>query len=182
MKSAVHSAVASVALAAVAAFSLVVAGCAPKPVVEPSTSQTVTSHAPAAQQRAAEPAVHVSSDLEHACKIVVGSVTEAPKFDFDDSALLPEDRAVLDQVARCVTTGPLKGKALKLTGRADNRGTAEYNLALGEHRANAVERYLAADGVAQAKLHETSRGELDAKGNDDSARRSDRRVDIDLAQ
>ena len=164
-----------------AALSLVVVGCAHKPI-EPSTSQTVANTPPTAKRTGPEPAVHLSSDLERTCKIVVGSVSEAPKFDFDDTALLPEDRAVLDQVAKCVTTGPLKGRELKLTGRADNRGTQEYNFALGEHRANAVQRYLAADGVAQPKLHETSRGELDAKGNDDSARRSDRRVDIDLAQ
>lgn len=168
---------------ALAALSLVAVGCgSPKPATEPSTSQTVATAAPPAARNGAEPAVHLSSDLERACKIVVGSVSEAPKFDFDDAALLPEDRAVLDQVAKCVTTGPLKGRALKLTGRADNRGTAEYNMALGEHRANAVQRYLAADGVAQPKLHETSRGELDAKGNDDTARKTDRRVDIDLAQ
>lgn len=178
MRPIVHSVV-----AAVSVLSFAVAGCAaPKPV-EPSTAQTV-ARAPATPARSggAEPAVHVSSDLERSCKIVVGSVSDAPKFDFDDSALLPEDRAVLDQVARCVTTGPLKGRALKLTGRADNRGTEEYNFALGEHRANTVERYLAALGVAQPKLHETSRGELDARGNDDGARRADRRVDIDLAQ
>jgi peptidoglycan-associated lipoprotein len=171
---------------AVSIFSLGVAalaGCgSPKPAVEPATSQT-TAHGPAAPaSKGIEPAVHLSSDLERSCKIVVGTVSEAPKFDFDDAALLPQDRAVLDQVAKCVTVGPLKGRALKLTGRADNRGTAEYNLALGAHRANAVERYLAADGVAQPKLHETSRGELDAKGEDDTARRADRRVDIDLAQ
>lgn len=177
-----RSIVPSVVVAAVSTFSLVVAGCAsPKPV-EPSTSQTIASQPATPPRHGAEPAVHLSSDLERTCKIVVGSVSEAPKFDFDDSTLLPEDRAVLDQVAKCVTTGPLKGRALKLTGRADNRGTEEYNFALGAHRANTVERYLAADGVAQPKLHETSRGELDAKGNDDSARRADRRVDIDLAQ
>jgi len=168
---------------ALSMFSIAIAGCgSPKPAAEPSTSQTVASAPAPKANKGAEPAVHVSGDLERACKIVVGTVSEAPKFDFDDTALLPEDRAVLDQVAKCVTVGPLKGRALKLTGRADNRGTAEYNLALGAHRANAVERYLAADGVAQPKLHETSRGELDAKGNDDTARRADRRVDIDLAQ
>jgi peptidoglycan-associated lipoprotein len=179
MRPIVHSAVATVS-----ALSFAVAGCASPRPVEPSTSQTVANRpsAPAQARPGAEPAVHVSSDLERDCKIVVGTVTEAPKFDFDDSTLLPEDRAVLDQVAKCVTTGPLKGRALKLTGRADNRGTEEYNFALGAHRANTVERYLAALGVAPPKLHETSRGELDAKGSDDPARRADRRVDIDLAQ
>jgi len=172
--------------AATAAALLFAAGCAdPKPPVEPSTSQTVraTPAAPPSATRAQDNGtVGVSGALERACKIVVGNVADAPKFDFDDSSLLPQDRAILDQVAKCVTVGPLKGRSLRLTGRADNRGTEEYNLVLGAHRANTVERYLAALGVAAPRLQETSRGELDAKGNDEAARRSDRRVDIDLIQ
>jgi peptidoglycan-associated lipoprotein len=175
-----------IAHAAAIAGSLVFAvGCADKPPVEPKTAQTVaTPPAPPPQTSNTQDnrTVAISSDLERACKIVVSNVADAPKFDFDDSSLLPQDRAILDQIAKCVTTGPLKGRSLKLTGRADNRGTNEYNFVLGAHRANTVERYLAASGVGAPRLHETSRGELDAKGNDETTRRDDRRVDIDLVQ
>ena len=74
-------------------------------------------------------------------------MSRAPKFDFDNSSLEPQDVTVLQQIAKCVTNGPLKGRSLLLTGRADPRGEVEYNFALGEHRADAVDTYLAQLGV-----------------------------------
>ena len=85
---------------------------------------------------------------------------------------------MLDQVARCVTTGPLKGRTLRLTGRADPRGEQEYNMTLGSSRADAVARYLRALGVTSNQLTETSRGKLDATGTDEASWQLDRRVDI----
>lgn len=124
--------------------------------------------------------VAVSGDLVTACKIVVGNVDRAPKFAFDESGLTPEDRSVLDQVATCVTTGPLKGRALKLIGRADARGEVEYNFVLGEHRSGSVQAYLSQRGMQASKILDTSRGKLDATGTDEDGWARDRRVDIDL--
>ena len=102
------------------------------------------------------------------------------KFAYDDDALMPEDRAILAQLARCVTTGPLKGKKLELTGRADPRGETEYNMILGEHRAASVVEYLSLLGVEPGIMAKTSRGELDAEGTDEDGWARDRRVDIAL--
>jgi peptidoglycan-associated lipoprotein len=85
-------------------------------------------------------------------------------------------------VAQCLTTGPLKGRSVKFVGRADPRGTQEYNMALGERRANAVMKYLAGLGVGAPQMTDTSRGALDATGSDAAAWRQDRRVDIDLVE
>jgi len=96
--------------------------------------------APARRPASAPPgkpksSVHLSDRLRELCNIAtIESVTEAPKFDFDRSELLAEDRDVLARVAQCLTTGPLKGRAIQLVGRADPRGTQEYNMALGERR------------------------------------------------
>ncbi len=92
-------------------------------------------------------AVRVADDIMKACKIQLENVDRAPKFDFDDADLLPEDRDVLEQIARCVTTGPLKGRGLGLVGRCDQRGEVEYNMVLGEYRADSVHDYLAKLGV-----------------------------------
>ena len=46
----------------------------------------------------------------------------APSFDFDSAALADSDRKMLGEVAKCLTEGPLKGKAVTLIGRADPRG------------------------------------------------------------
>jgi peptidoglycan-associated lipoprotein len=146
-----------------------VTGCAKKPAVSPTETTSASS-----------PSVRVSGDILKACKIHIDNVDRAPKFDFDDATLQPEDRDVLEQVAKCVTTGPLKGRHLDLVGRCDPRGESEYNMALGEFRAETVHDYLAKLGVDAAAMGKTSRGELDAQGKDEDGWRTDRRVDISL--
>lgn len=164
-----------------------VAGCGheeTKPAVVPTTTTTAApvALAPASPGKT-NSNIYLSDALRKACGIAtIESVKEAPKFDFDKDAILTEDRDVLAQVAQCLTTGPLKGRSVKLVGRADSRGTTEYNMALGERRANSVMKYLTGLGVGAAQLTETSRGALDAKGHDEAAWRDDRRVDIDVLQ
>jgi peptidoglycan-associated lipoprotein len=164
----------------IAGASLVAVGCgANKDVArtEPATVQT-TASANAAPKVAGN--VGISEDLATACKLDFSQIDRAPKFDFDQSDLSSADRAVLQQVATCVTTGPLKGRGLRLVGRADHRGEVEYNMALGEHRAGGARAYLAQLGVAGGKMVETSRGKLDATGTTEDAMRRDRRVDLSL--
>ena len=88
---------------------------------------------------------------------------------------------MLDQIATCVTSGPLKGKRLHLVGRADPRGTEEYNLGLGDRRAHTVQSYLSRLGLTGNQVATTTRGALDASGTDDGSWRTDRRVDLELA-
>lgn len=153
-----------------AAVSLSLAGCAKKPAA--SAAQMTAAHTRAG--------VNVSDEILKACKIQLDNVGRAPKFDFDDAELLPEDRDVLEQVAKCVTTGPLKGRHLALVGRCDPRGETEYNMVLGDYRAESVHDYLAKLGVDEGAMARTSRGELDAQGKDEDGWRQDRRVDISL--
>ena len=157
-------------LAATALISMS-AGCANKPAAKVAT-ETLSGRT--------RGGVNVSEDILRACKIQIDNVDRAPRFDYDDAELLPEDRDVLEQIAKCVTTGPLRGRALSLVGRCDPRGEAEYNMALGEHRAESVHDYLAKLGVDPTGLAKTSRGELDAEGKDEDGWRRDRRVDISL--
>jgi peptidoglycan-associated lipoprotein len=157
------------------------AACAskPPPVREPNIVETASVR-PQPANGNARGTVGVSDDIARACNIQFGSVDRAPKFDFAETDLLPEDRSLLQQVAPCITTGPLKGRGLRLVGRADPRGEVEYNMTLGAHRADTVRRYLADLGVDAKKVGETSRGKLDATGTDENGWRRDRRVDIML--
>jgi peptidoglycan-associated lipoprotein len=123
----------------------------------------------------------VSGDLAAACKLHFTAPAEAPKFDFDTSTLAPDDRDVLTAIATCLTSGPLAGRRIELVGRADPRGTEEYNLALGERRAASVSEYLSHLGVAITRMADTTRGALDATGHDEASWRTDRRVDLQLA-
>jgi peptidoglycan-associated lipoprotein len=162
----------SAALFLTASVALVsLAGCAKKPAVSPTDTTSARTQGN----------VRVASDIMKACKIHLDNADRAPKFDFDDAELQPEDRDILEQVAKCVTTGPLKGRHLDLVGRCDPRGETEYNMALGEYRAETVHDYLAKLGVDVGAMAKTSRGELDAQGKDEDTYRLDRRVDINLA-
>jgi peptidoglycan-associated lipoprotein len=125
------------------------------------------------------PGLALSGDLAAMCKIKA-SESANPKFDYDKDELTPEDRAVLDQLATCLTSGAAKGKAVALIGRADPRGTEEYNLGLGSRRARSVSQYLGRLGVGEPQMAVTTRGALEATGTDESGWRQDRRVDVQL--
>jgi peptidoglycan-associated lipoprotein len=69
-------------------------------------------------------------------------------FGFDESAIVPEAQAKLQRIATCLRAKP--AARIVVTGHCDERGTTEYNLALGSRRAEAARRYLAELGVAGA--------------------------------
>jgi peptidoglycan-associated lipoprotein len=78
-------------------------------------------------------------------------------FDFDRAALRPEDARVLDANARWLLAHP--GTLVLIEGHADERGTNEYNLSLGETRARATRDQLAARGVVASRVTIVSYGE-----------------------
>ena len=99
-------------------------------------------------------------------------------FDFDRSDLKPEARAALVYHANYLKANP--SAHYRLEGHADERGTREYNLALGERRAQAVERYLQVQGVSSSQLETISYGEerpVDT-GTTEAAYAKNRRVEI----
>ena len=164
--------------ALVALFSI---GCGhdnppPKTAAETGQSGVTTTNASSPSPQGA---VSMSEGLKSVCGI--SDTGAAPKFDFDSVVLSRSDRSELDQLSKCMTTGPLAGKNVELVGRADPRGEAEYNMTLGATRANAVKHYLAQLGVASSRLTTTSRGALDASGTDESTWAIDRHVDLELA-
>jgi peptidoglycan-associated lipoprotein len=176
-------ALASLAALAVSSAS---AGCGgdPKPPVIPAkpvetAPPATTTSAPASSDKMA---VNVDADIIKACNLKFENIEDAPKFDYDSEALTPGEKSVLEAIAKCLTTGPLKGRAVDLVGRADPRGETEYNMTLGAKRARSVHQFLANLGVPGDKLHDTSRGEMDATGTDEAGWRKDRRVDVRLAK
>lgn len=96
-------------------------------------------------------------------------------FGFDDSVL---DQASKDSIAAAVDCFRRNGAPanLHLTGATDPRGTEEYNLALGERRAQSVRTYLISLGVESEKVHVSSVGHEMASGTDESGWQRDRRV------
>jgi peptidoglycan-associated lipoprotein len=123
-------------------------------------------------------AVHISDEIVKACGIADADAY----FKFDSADLRPDDTRVLDQVAKCFMTGPLKGRTIKLVGHADPRGQSDYNMTLGQSRADSVKGYLLKQGMDNAKADSTTRGAMDAVGSDEPSWARDRRVDVMLGQ
>ncbi len=173
------------------------AGCAaafancggePKPTTVPTATATppaTTSAPPVAKSDGERKPVGgnltVSDEIFRLCHLDVKSDTQAaPKFAFDEALLNKDDAVVLDKIAVCLTSGALAGRHVQLTGRADPRGTEEYNMSLGAKRAHGVGSYLEEHKVQGTHINETSRGSLDATGTDEATWAQDRRVDIAL--
>jgi len=77
-------------------------------------------------------------------------------FDTDQSVLTPEARGILDRQAQWLQQYPQI--SVWVAGNCDERGTEEYNLALGQRRANADRDYLASRGIAAGRLQTISYG------------------------
>lgn len=98
-------------------------------------------------------------------------------FEFDSSDLKPEAMRALDAHAKVLQA---TGVRVVLEGHADERGTREYNMALGERRAASVQRYLSMQGVSPAQLELVSYGEERpaVMGSGDESWAQNRRVEL----
>jgi peptidoglycan-associated lipoprotein len=101
-------------------------------------------------------------------------------FDFDASEVRPDDAANLDRKAAILAANP--GVRVRISGHADERGSDEYNLALGMRRAAAAKRYLENKGVEGSRMEVVSYGEERplASGADESSWASNRRDEFDV--
>lgn len=104
----------------------------------------------------------------------------APFFRFDSARTAKAD-PTLQTLANCMKDGALKGKGIRLIGRADPRGTEEYNDKLGLERAKSVKDYLVKAGVEESRIETLSRGKDDASPDPEDWPK-DRRVQIELAE
>ncbi len=100
-------------------------------------------------------------------------------FDFDSFAIRADAKPTLMADAKSIKENTGWG-TVTIEGNTDERGSEEYNLALGERRANSVRRYLTDLGVPSARLAVVSFGEAKprAMGHDESAWRYNRRVEF----
>lgn len=142
-----------------------------QPIPQPAMTETP-------QQAASSGSIQISDEIRKAC----GIDDHDAYFSFDSHALRSQDLPVLNKVADCFSAGPLSGKTMKLIGRADPRGMTDYNMTLGQARADAVADYLEERGLGKARVQSSSRGAMDATGTDEATWQRDRRVDVLLGQ
>lgn len=170
------------ALLAVLALTTVAGGCRRQPpaeVVTPSSNPPASAPAQATTPTAPPRDDDAAMRAEEAR--VRGILEQMVFFDYDQSSIREDSRRTLDEKIPLLRQHP--GVALLIEGHADDRGSTEYNLALGARRAQAVMDYLIGFGLGGQRFRTMSYGEERplAPGQDESAwsrnRRGEFRVD-----
>ncbi|MGH8283960.1 MAG: peptidoglycan-associated lipoprotein Pal [Gammaproteobacteria bacterium] len=141
------------------AVALFAAGCAKtvKPITVPAaTTAAPASTAPATSTAAAPPQTQLSP-LDDPNNILYKKVVY---FDFDKSNIKPEFLDMLTAHAKYLIANP--NQKVRIEGYTDERGTWEYNIALGDRRAQSVRRFLLFQGVNPDQLSTVSYGEAHA--------------------
>lgn len=167
-------------------LSLVMAGCASrKPAVDITSGTTTPTEAITVNTTG------LSEDAALNAQSLAGAsskgVTEANKaflakrvvhFDYDSSDLSNDDYRTLQAHAQFLMANA--NSKIALTGHTDERGTREYNMALGERRAKAVQSYLVTNGVNPGQLEAVSYGkEMPVNlGHSEAAWKENRRVEL----
>ncbi len=169
------------------AAGLLAAGCsstslAPPPAPAPVAAATPTPGAQAAPGPAAAPAAR-SSVTTVSLPAYLDPQSDIARersvyFDFDASTLKSDYAGLVERQGRYLASTPQL--AVRVEGNADERGSAEYNLALGQRRAESVAQALRLYGVKDSQINVISWGEEKprATGEDESALSQNRRADI----
>ncbi|MGK0441824.1 MAG: peptidoglycan-associated lipoprotein [Pseudohongiellaceae bacterium] len=157
------------------------AGCAS---TSNDDSDQMAADKAAAEQQAADAAAQTNANAEAEAEAEAQAKADAMAalktvfyFDFDQATLSADTRADLDAQAAILKGGNSK---IRLEGHADERGTRDYNIALGERRANAVANYLIINGVERYRVEVISYGEERpvADGSNNASYAQNRRVEL----
>ena len=142
------------------------------------SEEAAAAAAAAEAARAAEQAAAAASSAEEMrMQEAAAAVGNVFYFEFDSSTLTAEARQSLDAHIALLNSND---RTVRLEGHTDERGTREYNMALGERRANAVRDYMAGSGVANYRIETVSYGEEQpiGYGSGESNWAQNRRVEL----
>lgn len=153
---------------------IAVAGCAKKrpPQLPPAPVETTTEQTNTTPNGSVGGAIVPGSDADFRRSVSSNTVNFAlDMYDIDPTA-----RAILDSQAEWLARYP--NVRITIEGHCDERGTREYNLALGDRRANSAKNYLAAKGVSPSRMTTISYGSERpvAQGSDDASWAQNRRA------
>jgi peptidoglycan-associated lipoprotein len=122
----------------------------------------------------------MARDSAERARAVAADLAAMINFDYDQAVVRPADQQTLDRKAAILVAN--SGVKLRISGHADERGSDEYNLALGNRRAAAAKRYLEGKGVDGSRIEVVSYGEERPlnPGNDESAYAQNRRDEFEV--
>jgi len=144
---------------AFACTTLMLASCAKKQVGtgEAAKAPAAVTKSAAPGAAATGPAAAKAAQVDPLAGQVKAFESEHIYFDYDKAELKAEAQAILKKKAEWLRAN--SQYKLKIEGNCDERGTNEYNLALGDRRAKAAEKFLTALGIAKGKITTISYGE-----------------------
>jgi peptidoglycan-associated lipoprotein len=152
---------------------------APEPTAAPTPAPTPAPTDDSAERRRADSIAAANAASERA-RAVAADLAAMINFEYDQAAVRATDQATLDKKAAILAANP--NVRVQISGHADERGSDEYNLALGNRRAGAAKRYLENKGIDGARLEVVSYGEerpLNA-GHDEAAYAQNRRDEFQV--
>ena len=152
----------------IAVTAVVAGGCSKKrPAVTAPAPTTAASNAERARldsieraesaRRAAVESARVEAERVAARQAVIVTLTTPVYFQLDEAGLTDEGRAILDTKREVLQRQP--EIRIRIEGHADDTGSDEYNMALGERRAATARRYLVEAGISEGRIAIVSRGE-----------------------
>jgi len=146
-------------------------------VATEETNQVATEATDTVQTDTIE-AIELSPEEQLVEKYTSAILSTTINFEFDKSLILPEYAEILDAHAKLLVDNP--DKSITVEGHADEKGTPEYNIALGERRGLAVSTYLENMGVAESQISVVSYGEEKPvnTGHDEAAWSENRRAEL----
>jgi peptidoglycan-associated lipoprotein len=156
---------------------LALAGCPKKQTTLPDASNTPSEQASADTGRTTDTDVSARDPSLAAREEAIRTGTIV-YFDYDRAEIKPEFVPIVTAHAKYLNTNG--ANKIRLEGHSDERGSREYNIGLGERRAQAVRRALMLQGVTEAQITTVSYGEERAavQGSDESAYAKNRRVEL----
>lgn len=147
-----------------------------------SDSSSASSSAYSDSSSGVEGSTVTSAAADEGMAILLAELTRVYYFDFDSAVIRSDSTEALDLLAKYLEQD--RSRSVTLGGHADERGTREYNMALGERRAKAVENYLLLQGAYRAQLEAVSYGEEKPvmMGHNEGSWAKNRRVEAQLGE
>lgn len=168
----------NIKLVTAAALVLIVAGCAQETIPDPEPTDETFGPADGDASTNSMGSGDPYGGEEFGADPSAGELETVIYFEFDSSEVRPQDQDIVNRHAMQLGNNP--GMRVRLEGHADERGSREYNIGLGERRAQAVRRMLMVQGVAADQISTVSFGEERpvAFGSSESDYAQNRRVEF----
>lgn len=153
---------------------------APEPAPTPASAPAPGPNADSLERARADSLRNAQSAAEERARAVKADLAAMINFDYDQAVIRQADQGTLDRKAAILAANP--NVKVQISGHADERGSDEYNLALGNRRAAAAKRYLENKGIDASRMDVVSYGEERPlnTGHDEAAYAQNRRDEFQV--